>query len=387
MCLSPLLIPRLSTGRRTLDPLPWNDYFNRELYLKISRPSENVTFHVYVTPPEAKGPLLVTHHGAGSSGLSFALLASEVRKVLPKAGILSLDARGHGETVVEQLDGHTNIVHLDLSLETLSQDLSDVIRMIQTQMAWPELPDLVFIGHSLGGAVVTNVAMNGNFGNAVLGYAVLDVVEGMISKEMMHCLHIIFDTAMVQGLRLMLYKACNLTCPLDQRISLPLLPASNGSKYFSAHASFPVSTNAPVLASIRSRTIRSNISARISVPSLLRHDPSNVSHQWTWRTDLAATQPYWEGWFAGLSRNFLDAKGGKLLLLAGTDRLDKELMIGQMQGKYQLQVFPEAGHFVHEDQAEKTAMTIADFYRRNDRSALVLPPKVGAITSKPKTLA
>ena len=37
----------------------------------------------------------------------------------------------------------------------------------------------------------------------------------------------------------------------------------------------------------------------------------------------------------GLSRKFLEAKGGKLLLLAGTDRLDKELMIGQMQGESQ----------------------------------------------------
>lgn len=144
-----------------------------------------------------------------------------------------------------------------------------------------------------------------------------------------------------------------------------------------------VSTNALIPISTRSRTIRNSTSARISVPSLLRPDPSKASHQWTWRTDLAATQPYWEGWFAGLSRKFLDAKGGKLLLLAGTDRLDKELMIGQMQGKYQLQVFPESGHFVHEDQAEKTANIVADFYRRNDRSALVLPPKMGE-TSKPE---
>lgn len=139
------------------------------------------------------------------------------------------------------------------------------------------------------------------------------------------------------------------------------------------------------MTSTRSRTIRNTTSARISVPSLLRPDISQSSDHsqsssstrtWTWRTDLAATQPYWEGWFAGLSRKFLDAKGGKLLLLAGTDRLDKELMIGQMQGKYQLQVLPEAGHFIHEDQAEKTAMVVADFYKRNDRSALVLPPKV-----------
>ena len=40
----------------------------------------------------------------------------------------------------------------------------------------------------------------------------------------------------------------------------------------------------------------------------------------------------------GLSRKFLEAKGGKLLLLAGTDRLDKELMIGQMQGMFYMQL-------------------------------------------------
>lgn len=97
--------------------------------------------------------------------------------------MLSLDARGHGETVIEQLDRKSNNVHLDLSLETLSQDLLNVIRMTQTQMAWPELPDLVLIGHSLGGAVVTNVAVGGKLGNALLGYAVLDVVEGMASKD------------------------------------------------------------------------------------------------------------------------------------------------------------------------------------------------------------
>ena len=39
-------------------------------------------------------------------------------------------------------------------------------------------------------------------------------------------------------------------------------------------------------------------------------------------------------------------------------------------------MFPDAGHFIQEDLPEKTAMVVADFYRRNDRSALVLPPKV-----------
>ena len=57
-------------------------------------------------------------------------------------------------------------------------------------------------------------------------------------------------------------------------------------------------------------------------------------------------------------------------------------MIGQMQGKYQLQVFPEAGHFVQEDSAEKTAAVFAEFVKRNDGSDLVLPPKVGISKSK-----
>ena len=47
-----------------------------------------------------------------------------------------------------------------------------------------------------------------------------------------------------------------------------------------------------------------------------------------------------------------------------------------MQGKYQLQVLPEAGHFVHEDCPDKVANIVADFYKRSDRGGLVLPPKV-----------
>ena len=193
-----------------------------------------------------------------------------------------------------------------------------------------------------------------------------------------------FDRPMAQGLRSTHCKACSPTCLPDRGVFPPSLRPSSGSKWFAKPSSFPASTNGST--STRSRTIRNSTSARISVPSLLCHDTSNGTHRLSWRTDLAATQPYWEGWFAGLSRKFLDAKGGKLLVLAGTDRLDKALMIGQMQGKYQLQVFPEAGHFLHEDQAEKTAMTVAEFYRRNDRNALVLPPKVGVV-SKPETSA
>ena len=167
-----------ANGKRPLDPLPWNDFFAQELYLDNLQINCAITHHVYFTSPQTKGPLFVTHHGAGSSGLSFALFSSAIRKALPDAGVLSVDARGHGETVVsrEGEAGANDI--LDLSLETLSQDLLDVLALIQKELEWPELPGLVLIGHSLGGAVVTDVAASGKLGTALLGYGVLDVVEG-----------------------------------------------------------------------------------------------------------------------------------------------------------------------------------------------------------------
>jgi pimeloyl-ACP methyl ester carboxylesterase len=67
---------------------------------------------------------------------------------------------------------------LDLSLGALAQDLLDVVEATKVRMGWERLPGCVLVGHSLGGAVVTHVAMGGELGAALLGYAVLDVVEG-----------------------------------------------------------------------------------------------------------------------------------------------------------------------------------------------------------------
>ena len=62
----------------------------------------------------------------------------------------------------------------------------------------------------------------------------------------------------------------------------------------------------------------------------------------------ASTLNYHVGWFTGLSGKFLSARTARLLVLAGAERLDKELMIGQMQGKFQLAVLANVGHMLHE---------------------------------------
>lgn len=65
---------------------------------------------VYYTPPVVgvgdshslkETTVMVCHHGAGHSGLSFALLAKEVKeRTRGQCGVLSLDARLHGESIM-----------------------------------------------------------------------------------------------------------------------------------------------------------------------------------------------------------------------------------------------------------------------------------------------
>ena len=295
-----LRLPSFSRGK-TLQPIPWTTYFERELFLKDESNASSPTIHAYLTSPVGKsGPLFVMHHGGGSSGLSFAVVGSEIRKRLPAAGILSLDARGHGSTTTAAAEDQ----NLDLSLETLADDLLSAILQTQRAMHWEALPPTVLVGHSLGGAVVTELARRGSLGSALLGYAVLDVVEGS-AIDALQSMH----------------------------------------TYLSTRPTGFASVEAAIDWHVRSRTLRNSVSARTSVPALLslkQEDEGESSdgglggdpRPWKWRTDLGATQPFWENWFVGLSKKFLEAKGGKLLLLAGTDRLDTELTIGQMQGKH-----------------------------------------------------
>ncbi|EAT88400.2 hypothetical protein SNOG_04640 [Parastagonospora nodorum SN15] len=277
-----------TSTQRPAPAIHWSDYFEQEIYLDGGALSNggHAKWHVYITPPaNSKAPLLVLHHGAGSSAMSFALMAKEVKKGMPELGILAVEARGHGSAV---WDAEGNVDN-DLSVENLTEDLQHMLELTKVKLGWTVLPPIVLVGHSLGGAVVTHMANSGMLNSCLLGYAVLDVVEGSAMEALKHM---------------------------------------------------------------------------------------QTDGRWAWRTELGSTEAYWENWFTGMSVKFLKGKGAKLLVLAGTDRLDKELMIGQMQGKFQLQVFPNAGHFLHEDQPDKTAEVVIEFVKRNDRSAMVLPPKV-----------
>jgi protein phosphatase methylesterase 1 len=334
---------RPSSREQAAPPTHWTNFFDQELYLEHTSETQHARYHVYLTPPTdpQKGPLFICHHGAGASGLSFAILAQELRLQLPSAGILSLEARGHG-SVVKNATTEEEIV--DYSLETLVEDAMSMVNLTAELQSWSALPPTVLVGHSLGGAVVTTIANTHfrSFGSNLIGYCVLDVVEGSAIEALGHM-----------------------------------------KTYLAARPSVFPSVSDAITWHTRSRTIRHVKSAEASVPSLLIPSPTG-NGKLVWKTHLSATSPWWEEWFKGMSQKFLTGRGAKILILAGTDRLDRELMIGQMQGKFQLVVIPEAGHFVQEDVPEKTAHILAEFFKRNDRSTLVLPPKVSDLIAQGK---
>ncbi|CAH1422393.1 unnamed protein product [Lactuca virosa] len=88
---------------------------------------------------------------------------------------------------------------------------------------------------------------------------------------------------------------------------------------------------------VRSGSLRNIDSARISIPGTV-----NYRH----RTRLEETEQYFRGWYEGLSEKILSSPVPKLLLLAGIDRLDRALTIGQMQGKFQIVVVRHTGHAI-----------------------------------------
>lgn len=105
-----------------------------------------------------------------------------------------------------------------------------------------------------------------------------------------------------------------------------------------------------------------SITAPTSAP---QPPPEQAPMLYTWRIDLTKTEEFWSGWFEGLSQKFLDLCVPKLLLLANIDGLDRTLTVGQMQGRFQLQVLARSGHVVHEDQPHEVAEIVASYLVRN----------------------
>lgn len=84
-----------------LAPLSASTHFSQAIQVAV--PVSDLDFRVYFTPPiggdtDSPGSIIVCHHGAGYSALSFACLAKEITAVSSgECGVLAFDARAHGQ--------------------------------------------------------------------------------------------------------------------------------------------------------------------------------------------------------------------------------------------------------------------------------------------------
>jgi hypothetical protein len=133
-----------------------------------------------------------------------------------------------------------------------------------------------FLNFSMGGCVVSDAASKGLIPSMTC-IAVIDVVEGMFKSLNFMFVKNYFIYKLYLG---------------------SALEAISGMLGFlrTRPTEFKSIENA-IQWSVKSSTIRNVESSRITVPSILIEEKSkqNDVTKYVWRTDLAASQPYWEG--------------------------------------------------------------------------------------------
>ncbi len=316
----------------------------------------------------SRATLVVFVHGCGCTASSWSptmrCIAEQASSVasISRQGVAfaAFDMRGHGQTSRRRSKGEKAMKGEeeedgapDLSMPNLAADALGVTICLAewfgSKMNTSSPVNVMLVGHSLGGAVVVRAAelfIVKDVSNPIMrlvGVTVVDIVEG---------------TA-IPSLKM-----------------LPALLKSRPSRFSSVEEAIEWT--------LSSGMCNNPASAAISVPAMLRRERTcqpradidefdgdvateqPVTEFFTWRTDIGRTAPFWEGWYKGLSAALLGlpSRVGKMLVLASTDRLDKPLTIGHMQGKFQFEVVQSAGHSVHEDQPADMANLLLRFLSR-----------------------
>lgn len=296
----------------------------------------DVSLQVYYRPPSSeKCPIFICHHGAGSSSMTYCKLAQSLEANFDNGtpGVLAYDTRGHGKSTMGS--------EADYSLTTLTNDFKSVLEQFHERHNVNS--SLYLLGHSLGGAVMTSyLDRYQDTPYQIRGLIMLDIVE---------------ETAVTSLNAMPLF--------IDR------MPKT-----------FP-NYKLAIEWHVKATGLLKNLdSAEVSVPDLF----TDNGKQLNWCIDLKETQPFWSSWFTDLSENFVKCgltqnHVAKLLLLAGHETLDTNLIIGQMQGKYQLIVFnnSNAGHFLHEDIPKQISISLIDFTKRNDSPDEYMQKELGFV--------
>ncbi|KAH7731915.1 protein phosphatase methylesterase 1 [Aphelenchoides avenae] len=253
-------------AQKDFSPLSWQEFFDEKRSVVV----DDSEFNVYLKGNT--GPLFYLLHGGGYTGLTWACFAEELSKQF-ECQVMAPDLRGHGESRSNPDE--------DLSTERQVRDIAEIYNAVYASAAKP--PPTFIVGHSMGGALAVHVVHENLIPNVQV-LAVIDVVEGSALASL---------SVMTNILR-------------------------------SRPRTFPTQERA-VKWCIGSAMTKNERAARVSMPSQIR--PSSNGNEFEWRINLSKTQSNWTGWFKGISKKFLECKPVKVLILAGVDRLDKELLV------------------------------------------------------------
>uniref|UniRef100_H3D2M2 Protein phosphatase methylesterase 1 n=1 Tax=Tetraodon nigroviridis TaxID=99883 RepID=H3D2M2_TETNG len=339
---------KMGPGRkRDFSPLPWSQYFETMEDVEVENEHGKDIFRIYCSG--SHGPVLLLLHGGGHSALSWAVFTSVIYSRI-NCRVVAMDLRAHATPKIKNPD--------DLSADTMAKDIGKVVEALYGESP----PPVMIIGHSMGGAIAVHTAV-ANHVPSLLGLCVIDVVEGTAMDAL---------NSMQNFLRSRprtfksLENAIEWSVKSGQIRNIESARVSMGGQVKKCEES----PSSPGMSNSIDEGIieeEDEEGAEESNKKKMKEDDQEMKKEtlFTWRVELSKTEKYWEGWFRGLSSLFLTCSVPKLLLLAGVDRLDKDLTIGQMQGKFQMQVLPQCGHAVHEDAPEKVADALAAFMVRH----------------------
>jgi len=352
-----------SKGRRDFSAVCWDKYFSSRDVVETKEGKNSFVIYekaseVHADIDKSKLPVLFLLHGGGFSALTWSLLVADITTRV-RCRAVAVDLRGHGETVTED-DG-------DLSAESMASDVVNLTQRITGSTELSMLPPVVLVGHSMGGALAVHAALSGQIDNLV-GLCILDVVEGTAMdalssmQSFLRSRPSLFKT--VDSAIEWCVRSGQVRNVESARVSMPgQLKQIQTGKCAANSQNTEGSTITPAVGNIgRHDSIQEEGDDTLSGGQNASLSPT---YGYTWRIDLSNTEKHWPSWFQGMTKKFLDVPVPKLLVLAGVDRLDKDLTIGQMQGKFQMQVLSQAGHVVHEDAPDRMADLLSTFMVRN----------------------
>uniref|UniRef100_A0A8D3DBU6 Protein phosphatase methylesterase 1 n=1 Tax=Scophthalmus maximus TaxID=52904 RepID=A0A8D3DBU6_SCOMX len=318
---------KMGPGRKKdFSPLSWSQYF--ETMEDVEVENENGKDISLIAACVSIWEIL------GHSALSWAVFTAVICSRI-NCRVVAMDLRAHGKYILVVL------------VFSFKRDIGKVVEMLYGENP----PPIMIIGHTVANHIPS-----------LLGLCVIDVVEGTAMDAL---------NSMQNFLRSRpktfksLENAIEWSVKSGQIRNIESARVSMGGQVKKCEET----TSSPAVSNSIGEGIieEEEDEEEESNKKRMKEDDQEMKKEsiFTWRVELSKTEKYWDGWFRGLSALFLTCPVPKLLLLAGVDRLDKDLTIGQMQGKFQMQVLPQCGHAVHEDAPEKVADALATFMVRH----------------------